>query len=383
MKNSTKKYGTTLNRIKDFIFTPNFSIRNVILAIIIGFFIAYGIILSLYGVKNANSILSSLFLSEFKDSTAIASLLNKVVVLGIAGLAIGFGMKVGILNVGVSGQITAGGLIGFHLVSTSQYLQDNKSFTLFIMLFIVIFISSMISMIAGILKVYLKVHEIITMTLLNWIVVYLVKVFADHGIVTPNGLKGSDFFTNGHIWEYTILSLFLLSVTILAVWVLFAKTKTGFKMITISKNKEAAKYAGYNNNKIILGSFATSGALAGLAAYVMFFLSFNKITATDFPIQVGYESIAVALVAMLNPLAIVPSALVFGMLSGPLQGIHIHDLNPNIIFIFSGVITYFVSITTLFFHLKPFQLMRRKMDLWKNVVYKPNKKKKGGARWGH
>ena len=385
MDNSqTKRHVTTMSKIKTFIFTPNFSIRNVILAIIIGFFIAYGTILSVYGIDDANQILSSLFVSEFKDSKSIASLFNKVVVLGLAGLAIGLGMRVGILNVGVSGQMTAGGFIGFHLVKTNQYLQDNKSFTLFIMIFIVVFVSMMTSVLAGIFKVYFKVHEIITTTLINWIVVFLVKAFAQtNGYISPTSTAGDTFFTAGHIWSYTILSLFFLTISILVVWVLFVKTKTGYKMIAIGKNEEAAKYAGYNNNKIVLGTFAASGALAGLAAYVMFFLSFNKISANDFPIQIGYESIAVALVAMLNPIAMVPSAIVFAILSGPLQGINIPGFTtPDVIFIFSGVITYFVSITTLFFHLKPFQLMRRKMDLWKNVVYKPKKKKRGGVRWG-
>ncbi|MCK5787935.1 MAG: ABC transporter permease, partial [Chlamydiia bacterium] len=98
---------------------------------------------------------------------SVASLVSKIAVLGLAGLAIGFGMKAGILNIGVSGQMTAGGFLGFYLVKSFDFLQTHKSLTMFIMLFVVVIGSAFTAMISGILKVYFKVNEVISTIMIN------------------------------------------------------------------------------------------------------------------------------------------------------------------------------------------------------------------------
>jgi len=64
--------------------------------------------------------------------------------------------------------------------------------------------------------------------------------------------------------------------------------------------------------------------------------------------------IAVALVAMVNPLAIIQAAALFAVLTGPIDGIIVAGFAPGVVQVFSGVITYFVAITTLFLYLRPF-----------------------------
>ncbi|MCK5945643.1 MAG: hypothetical protein KAG04_00060, partial [Mycoplasmataceae bacterium] len=75
--NQTKEL-SIFQKVKQFIFTPTYSVRNVILSVLLGFAIAYIIILSLYGVAGANHILISLFKQNFLDSKSIASLISKI-----------------------------------------------------------------------------------------------------------------------------------------------------------------------------------------------------------------------------------------------------------------------------------------------------------------
>ena len=140
------------------------------------------------------------------------------------------------------------------------------------------------------------------------------------------------------------------------------KSKTAFKLIATGKNATAANYAGYNSKMLVLSSFAISGLFAGLAGFVMFFLSYNSIPGAEAPIQVGFMGIAVALVGMLNPLAIIPSAILFGLLSGPIDGIVVAGFAPDVVLIFSGVITYFVAITTLFLYLRPIEMVKNRYN---------------------
>ena len=84
-----------LNTIKSALFTPKFSLRNVMLSVMLGFLVSYLTLLVVYGANDANAVVQSLFKGGFSDSKTIARLSDKIVVLGFAGLAVGFGMKAG------------------------------------------------------------------------------------------------------------------------------------------------------------------------------------------------------------------------------------------------------------------------------------------------
>lgn len=377
--NQTKEL-SIFQKVKQFIFTPTYSVRNVILSVLLGFAIAYIIILSLYGVAGANHILISLFKQNFLDSKSIASLISKISVLGLAGLAIGYGMKAGILNIGVSGQMTAGGLLGFFLIKSFGFLQSHKSLTMFIMLFVVVIGSAFTAMISGVLKVYFKVNEVISTIMINWIVVYIVKLHTTN--LTQDVMRpvvgGDTFFVAGNVWLYTIIGVFMFVMTALILWVLLFKSKRGFKTIANGKSPHVASYAGYNSKRLMISTFAVSGAIAGLAGYVMFFLSYNSIPGLESPIAEGFSGIAVALVGMLNPIAIIPSAVLFGLLSGPLNGIIIAGFPPEVILIFSGVVTYFVAISSLFLYLRPVKLIKDKITYMKSQNHTRSRTSKGG-----
>lgn len=384
MVNTNKQNKPTtsfVEKAKRFLFTPEFSIRNVILSVVLGFVMAYLVILSLYGFGGANHIMFSLFEQDFLNSSTSASLVSKIVVLGLTGLAVAFGMKAGILNIGVSGQMTAGGLIGFILVNKVGFFHnaDNKSFTLAIVFFIVITVAMLTALLSGVLKVFFKVNEVISTIMINWIVVYFVKLNTNNKKGDTMSIVGGDtFFTAGHVWLYAVVGVAIFVIAAIAAWVFLSKTSIGFKLIATGKNIEASKYSGYNSKMLVLTSFAISGLFAGLAGFVMFFLSFNSIPGAEAPIQAGFTGIAVALVGMLNPLAIIPSAILFGLLSGPINGIVIAGFAPDVVMIFSGVITYFVAITTLFLYLRPINIVKLKYKTFQDSRVKPKNILKGG-----
>ena len=156
-----------LKKIKNFIFTPQFSIRNVILSILVGFLLSYIVLLSIYGAAGANHIVRSLFEQDFFDSVTTSRLVAKIAVLGLTGLAVGVGMKAGILNIGVSGQMTAGAVLGYILIRNSSYMQTHNSVTLFISFIVVVAVAVAMAMISGVLKAFFRVNEVISTIMLN------------------------------------------------------------------------------------------------------------------------------------------------------------------------------------------------------------------------
>ena len=388
-----KKFGT---KIKDAIFTPKFSLRNVLLSLALGFLVAYLSLLAVYGANDANAVVSSLFKGDFSSSQSIARLLDKVVVLGFAGLSVAFGMRAGLLNIGVSGQMTFGAFIAY-LVVRKANMTDIYSI-LIVGLLMTVIVSTFVALISGVLKAYFKANEVITTIMMNWIIVYLVKYFASStslvanstisnfggnstkDIIALDGDFGPDHvFGAGHkalvqngelsnTWNLAIFGIVLFVITALTLWFVFTKTSYGFKLKSIGNSKTASHYAGFNEKAHVVIAFAISGFLAGLAGFVMFFLATNIIPAGLMPINEGFFGIAVALVGMNNPLGIIGSAVVMGILSGPTDGIILWGLPGNLIDIFTGIITYFVAITTLWIYLRPIHTfnnwqIRRKANL--------------------
>jgi ABC-type uncharacterized transport system permease subunit len=76
-------------------------------------------------------------------------------------------------------------------------------------------------------------------------------------------------------------------------------------------NPDAGRYAGMRPRLIIAYTMALSGALAGLAGASVVLGVTHKMQ-SSFATSVGFDSIAVALLARSNPLAVLPSALLFG-----------------------------------------------------------------------
>lgn len=380
---TTRNEQTFGNKIKNALFTPKFSLRNVILSLILGFGVAYLTLLTIYGSNDANAIVSSLFKSGFSSSKSIARLTDKIVVLGFAGLAVGFGMKAGLLNIGVSGQMAFSAFVAYLLI---RKLEISETSTMLIVGFIVtLTVSTAIAMISGLLKAFFKVNEVISTIMMNWIVVYLLRFFAARttewthlvsgvnktetvslygGSITKDSISlEGNFGTSGgkmivddttsNAWYLAAIGISLFVVVAIALWFILTKTRYGFKLKAVGLSGSAAQYSGYSQKMHIVGAFGISGSLAGMAGFALFFLSSNVIPAGGSPINEGFFGIAVALVGLNNPIGILGSAVVFGLLNGPTDGVILWGLPSNLIDIFTGIITYFVAITTLWIYLRP------------------------------
>ena len=100
------------------------------------------------------------------------------------------------------------------------------------------------------------------------------------------------------------------------VWFVFRRMTFGFEITTVGTNPGAALYAGMNVNRVIILAMAISGALAGLGAA-------GEVSGTHYFFQpgifafIGFDGIAIALLARAKPFPIILAALLWGsMLSG-------------------------------------------------------------------
>lgn len=92
------------------------------------------------------------------------------------------------------------------------------------------------------------------------------------------------------------------------VWVIQTRTTLGYAMRAVGLNRQAAEFAGIPVGRVILWTALISGGLAALAGFSEVAGLKGNLT-RDLSPGFGYTGIIVAMLALLNPLGVVVSAI--------------------------------------------------------------------------
>lgn len=288
----------------------------------------------------------------------------------IAALAFSFSMKVGIFNIGISGQMLAGGSMAFLLISLFPESYKPEFGGQFITLFFSIIGATAVALVIGTLKIYFKVNEVVSAILLNWIILYIVGALIYKYNLDINSYNNGTFkslsmdsaFTFWQIgsnwgWEW---SIGVTVVCVIAIWVIMKYTVFGHKLKTTGQSPFAAQNFGYNKNALQLSSFAISGVLSGILAVIVYtasstrainFQSLGGTALNTVPTQ-GFDGIAIGLISLNNPLAIVIVSFIFTF---PNVGSAPAGLPSNTIQLIVGIMMYIIAIYTLLNYFKPWR----------------------------
>src|SRR5580692_6152546 len=98
------------------------------------------------------------------------------------------------------------------------------------------------------------------------------------------------------------------------VWMLLQKMPLGYELIVTGFNASAARYAGIDVGRRILLSAFFAGGLGGLAGMVDVLGAQHRLM-DGISGGVGFVGIVVALLARLNPVAVIPTAFLYGGMS--------------------------------------------------------------------
>ncbi|MGZ9413931.1 ABC transporter permease subunit [Mycoplasma sp. 5370] len=288
-----------------------------------------------------------------------------------ASVAVGVGFKASMFNIGIPGQMMASGLVCFvvvsYLGSTSNTEIVVKGWHLIVGLLAGLVAAVFVGMIAGLLKAFFNINEVISTILLNWIIYYiayqlLVGKIQGLPFTLPPGLTDlpiskkiifeNDFF-NSQAFAGILLGLsFIFAIT---VWFIIKKTPIGYKIKMTGFNKNASKYSGTNEKLLIISILSVSAVLAGIAGFLWFVFSRQNLPILSSPEPLGFDAIAVSLLAYNSPIGIIFTAIFYSLLTVGSDNIQI--LNPKLdaqaVQMISGLIIYFAAIAVIFFKFKP------------------------------
>lgn len=255
----------------------------------------------------------ALVLGAMGSKIRVAESLAKTIPLIMTGLGVALAFRAGFFNIGAEGQFLLGALAAAGLATKSNWPVAG-------VLLGGALAGAAWALLAGVLKTRRNAPEIITTIMLNYIALRIVE-FAVRGPlqetaraqpqtdVLPARATLSALIPGTTLHSGLFLALFCAA---LCWWFLF-KTERGFLLRASGENPIASRAAGIKVEREVLISVALSGALCGLGGAMEIAGATKQLSASEF--GYGYTAIAVALLAGLHPLGIIPAALLFGMLS--------------------------------------------------------------------
>ena len=278
---------------------------------------------------------------------SIVNTLKETVPLVLAGLSVALGFKAGLFNIGAQGQFLIGALAA---VTVGVAVADQPPVVAIpIAILAGILGGAAWGFIPGILKAVSGAHEVVTTIMLNYIAIS-VLAWAVSGPLKVPGSPSPITHDVGNaalpilIGQTGHLGIFIaLGMVFFVRWLLY-RTTLGFEIRTVGANPDAARYAGMRPKYLIVLTMSTCGALAGLAGTCIVLGVTHSMTSA-FGTTVGFDAIAVALLARSNPVGIIFSGLLFGAMRAGAGLMQIEaGIPPELIDVIQATILLFLVI---------------------------------------
>lgn len=285
-----------------------------LLCIVLGLLIGYIVLLFINPSGAGEAIMTVIknFLTYSKPETQMkyfGNTLVKTAPLLMCALSILFAYKVGLFNIGASGQYTAG-------ACAALYAALAWGWGWLPCMLLAVAAGALLGAIVGMLKAYCNVNEVISGIMLNWIMLYTTNMILA-GVKEPTSpytiqmrgagsaailpTLGLDKLFNGN--TYVTMAVPLSILLAIAVDIVLNKTRFGYELRATGGNKFAAKYCGMAEKRNIILTLLIAGALSGLGASLLYQSGYEQwqVTASSVP-AMGFNGIAATFLGGLNPI---------------------------------------------------------------------------------
>jgi simple sugar transport system permease protein len=276
----------------------------------------------------------------------------------MTGLAVGFAFKMGLFDIGASGQYTMGMFFALYV----GFMWDLPDSIHWLACVLAGLAGGLLwGLIPGIFKALLNVHEVITSIMFNYIGMYLVDMMiqGNAAMYIPSKTRTSYLPASAQLPSLGIknssvnISIFIAIAIAIILFIILNKTTFGYELKATGYNRYASQYAGMNGKRNIILTMAIAGAMAGLGG-AFAILAPSTIAGSSMtyePISIiaanGFNGIAVALLGNSSPIGIIFSALFVSYIQRGGTLASLFGYKPEIIDVVIAVIIYFSAFAVL------------------------------------
>jgi len=324
------------------------SFTAALMAIFLG--LIFGFIIML--IANPGNAISGFRYIMFGGLGRIGDVFYFATPLIMTGLAVGFAFRMGLFNIGASGQYT----MGLYFAIYVGFMWNLSGPSHWIVSIIAGMVGGMIfGFIPGVFKALLNVNEVITSIMFNYIGMYFVDMKIQNNADMYNSsmtrtryLPGSSQLPSlGVAGSNVSVGIILAILIAIILYIILEKTTFGYELKATGFNKFAAEYAGMKGKRNIILTMVISGGMAGIGG-AFAILAPSAIAGSSMtyePINIiataGFTGIAVSLLGNSHPLGIIFSATFISYIQRGGTLTSLVGFKPEIIDIVIAVIIYF------------------------------------------
>lgn len=251
-------------------------------------------------------------------------------------------------NIGAEGQFTLGAITG--AIIPVFFPGWDSPLVLPLMLLLGALGGMAWASIPAVLRVRFGASEILTSLMLVYVAQYLLDWLLRGPFRNPSGFNYGETRIFAEAARVPILipdtrvriGLVIALVAVPIVLFLLKRTFAGFAINVVGEAPRAARFGGFSRNRVIVGTFLLSGALAGLAGILEAAGPLGQLKPVLSP-GYGFTAIIVAFVGRLNPVAIVLAGILVALsyLGGEAAQISLR-LSEKMARVFQGMLLFYV-----------------------------------------
>ena len=311
---------------------------------ILAAFLVCGLVTFLLVQRNPLDMYVSMFRGSFSTGRKIWKLAKDMAILLCISLAVTPAFRMKFWNIGAEGQVLMGCLA---TTACLFYLGGKVPDWCLILLMLVtaLLAGAAWGVIPALFKAKWKTNETLFTLMMNYVATYLVAFFLLTW--TPDGSS-----TLGRIEDHGVLPvlfgnayvLIILVVVILtvAMYVYLNYTKHGYEISVVGESENTARYIGISVPKVIIRTMLVSGAVCGLAGFLIVG-GLDRTITTESAGGRGFTAIMVSWLAKFDPAVMVLTSFLLIFLdqgaAQVAQDFNMSDAFPSII---TGIILFFI-----------------------------------------
>lgn len=284
----------------------------------------------------------TMFDGVFGSERRIWKMVKDLAVLLCISLAVTPAFKMRFWNIGAEGQVLMSCLAS---VACVIYFGGKMSnwMLLVCMALAAVIMGAIWAVIPAIFKAKWDTNETLFTLMMNYVATSLVSFFLI--VWVPSGSSTLGELSFGHMPivynRYLVLVLVVAAITI-GMYIYLNYCKHGYEISVVGESQKTACYIGINVKKVVIRTLIVSGALCGVAGFLIVSALDHSVTTASAGGQ-GFTAIMVSWLAKFNPLIMVATSFLIVFLQ---QGVNqvatdcnISNAFPNIIV---GIILFFV-----------------------------------------
>jgi len=268
--------------------------------------------------KNPLVAYAALVRGALGSADRIAVALNKATPYLLTGVGVALCFRARVINIGGEGQIALGGLAATWVAL--RFPAAPAVVLPALALGAGALAGAAWAGLAAAIRLQRGVHEVLVTLLMNFVGVLLVSEALQGELGEPGaGFPQSPLFAKSawlprlipttDLHAGILLAVVAVALCHVALW----RTPFGFRVRVLGASAPAAAYVGISPARTVLTVMLIAGGLAGVAGAVEV-LGVHYRLIEGFASGFGFNAVAIALLAALNPMAVLPAGLFFGFL---------------------------------------------------------------------